>query len=193
MIAGIKRGSEMYILLICILGAVSWTFIEYALHHWVFHRMRLQTVGKREHLTHHAQSNYFTAFWLKFKMAALGQSLVFILVYACCDIWTAVYFSSGFIFGYLIYERVHYLNHVAPPKTWYGRWARKHHFLHHFKDAKSNHGVTTPIWDLVFGTYRRIEKVPVPSRFTMDWLLDVDGTIKNEFANDYRLRARGKT
>ena len=54
-----------------------WSFVEYALHHWVFHRMKFQTIGRREHLTHHARSGYFTRFPLKVKVAGLGHSLVF--------------------------------------------------------------------------------------------------------------------
>jgi sterol desaturase/sphingolipid hydroxylase (fatty acid hydroxylase superfamily) len=100
----------------------------------------------------------------------------------------AIVFTLSFGVSYLVYEYVHYLNHVEPPKTLYGRWARKHHFLHHFEDAKSNHGVTSPLWDLVFGTYRRLPKIRVPKRFEMRWLLDENAEIRGEYRDDYVLR-----
>jgi len=38
---------------------------------------------------------------------------------------------------------------------WYGRWAREHHFHHHFVDLRVNYGVTSGLWDVVLRTRRR--------------------------------------
>ena len=70
----------------------------------------------------------------------------------------------------------------------YGRWARRHHFHHHFVDPKTNHGVTTPLWDLVFRTYRTPEVIPVPAKLCMRWLLDDAGAVRAEHADRYQLR-----
>jgi hypothetical protein len=50
--------------------------------------------------------------------------------------------------------------------------------------------VTTPIWDLVFGTYRKPAKIKVPSKLAMAWLLDEEGDLKTSFGRDYHLRGR---
>jgi hypothetical protein len=50
------------------------------------------------------------------------------------------------------------LDDGSRPRTrlgWYGRWARGHHFHHHFVDARVNYGVTSPVWDVVLRTRRR--------------------------------------
>jgi hypothetical protein len=52
----------------------------------------------------------------------------------------------------------------------------------------ANHGVTTPVWDLVFGTYERVDgAVAVPRRLAMRWLCDEHGEVRPEYAGDYRL------
>ena len=76
------------------------------------------------------------------------------------------------------------------PRSWYARWARRHHFSHHFTDARYNHGVTTPLWDLVFRTYRAPDKIHVPRKLAMDWLLDESGELASRFSADYALKGR---
>ena len=54
----------------------------------------------------------------------------------------------------LAYEFAHGFSHlVAEPASSYGRMLRKSHMLHHFHNEKGNFGVTSPVFDLVFGTY----------------------------------------
>jgi 4-hydroxysphinganine ceramide fatty acyl 2-hydroxylase len=64
---------------------------------------------------------------------------------------------------------------------------RRHHFHHHFGHPTANHGVTSPIWDMVFGTYERVDgPLRVPRRLAMVWLVD-DGQVRPEYADDYAL------
>jgi sterol desaturase/sphingolipid hydroxylase (fatty acid hydroxylase superfamily) len=54
----------------------------------------------------------------------------------------------------LAYEYTHGYSHlVTDPKTRYGHMLRHLHMLHHFHNEKGNFGVTSPIFDFVFGTY----------------------------------------
>jgi sterol desaturase/sphingolipid hydroxylase (fatty acid hydroxylase superfamily) len=41
------------------------------------------------------------------------------------------------------------------PRTETGARLRKHHYLHHFKTPEARYGVSTPLWDMVFGTLPR--------------------------------------
>ena len=69
------------------------------------------------------------------------------------------------------------------------RYLRRHHFHHHFVDGRKNHGVTTPIWDFVFGTYEQPTKIRVPAKLCMPWLRDpATGGIRAEHAATYELR-----
>jgi hypothetical protein len=50
-----------------------------------------------------------------------------------------------------------------------------------------NHGVTSPLWDKVFGTYEAPAQVRVPRRLAMIWLVDEQGELRAEFADRYVL------
>ena len=80
--------------------------------------------------------------------------------------------GAGWMAAYVAYELVHRHLHAtartagdsdsdgdAAGRTErlgrYGRWARRHHFHHHFVDVRRNYGVTTPLWDVVLRTRRR--------------------------------------
>ena len=62
-------------------------------------------------------------------------------------------FFSGFIVGYLFYDMIHYATHHAAMKaTPFGLWLKQHHMRHHYQTDDLYYGVSTPIWDYVFGT-----------------------------------------
>ena len=60
-------------------------------------------------------------------------------------------FSPGFVMGYSIYMWIHTMIHKRPmPKRFNFWW--KHHNIHHFQQHDRAFGVSTPLWDYVFGT-----------------------------------------
>ncbi|MEQ9007606.1 MAG: sterol desaturase family protein, partial [Ekhidna sp.] len=61
-------------------------------------------------------------------------------------------FLPGFLMGYAYYLWIHYMVHAfQPPKNfWKVLWV--HHGIHHYKDPGNAFGVSSPFWDLVFGT-----------------------------------------
>jgi sterol desaturase/sphingolipid hydroxylase (fatty acid hydroxylase superfamily) len=59
---------------------------------------------------------------------------------------------AGFVLGYVIYDEVHWYVHARTPTWALGRWLRREHFLHHFKDSGTRFGVSCPWLDYVFGT-----------------------------------------
>ena len=92
---------------------------------------------------------------------------------------------------YFGYEVAHRRTHTHPPRNRYGRWARRNHLHHHFGAPMRNFGVTSPLWDKVFGTYDEPGVVTVPGRMAPVWLLDETGAVKAAFADDYL--AKGTT
>ena len=61
-------------------------------------------------------------------------------------------FFPGFVFGYLIYGSMHYAIHAwNPPFKWMKALWRNHH-LHHYKQDQRGFGVSSTLWDHVFGT-----------------------------------------
>ena len=99
----------------------------------------------------------------------------------------ALSYVAGFGITYASYEILHRRTHTHAPTDSYGRWARKHHLSHHFANPSTNHGVTSPIWDLVFGTYVDHGKMRVPRRHAPLWLLDESGQVKPEYTDLYEV------
>lgn len=172
-----------------LLGAVTWTLLEYVIHRWLGHdhRFRGNPFGI-EHVRHHAEGNYFAPTYKK----ALVTVVVAILLGAPAVLVAGVIgaaWAGGLIAFYVTYEVLHRREHTHPGMGRYGRWARRHHFHHHFVDPRTNHGVTSPLWDLVFGTHASPSTIPVPERLCMPWLRDpATGAIRAEHAHTYVLR-----
>ena len=100
-------------------------------------------------------------------------------------------FILGIVAAYLIYEWFHYSHHVHPGSTRYGRRMRRHHFHHHFVNPRSNHGVTSPFWDLIFRTYEAPSKIRVPVKLQMKWLSDSEsGEVFPQHSKWYELKGR---
>lgn len=154
-------------------GVVSWTFLEYVLHRFLGHDGRTQpNFFSREHTRHHGEGDYFAPAWKKGIAAAAASAVVAPGAILAAGVAAGSAYTAGLIGMYLLYEWLHLRAHTHPGIGAYGRFLRRHHFSHHFTDPKKNHGVTTPIWDLVFGTYQPVERIRVPRRLAMAWLVD---------------------
>ena len=174
-------------LIASLLGIASWSFAEYAIHNWVGHLGRGKNPFSREHLRHHRDGEFTP--WGRKWLQAIGVALSLFLLVGLLVGWVlGIAWTSGFIGAYLIYERTHRRLHTHPPSNAYGRMLRRHHFSHHFSSAKFNHGVTSVLWDHIFGTYAAPERIRVPKRLAMPWLLDQDGQLLKAYAADYELR-----
>jgi sterol desaturase/sphingolipid hydroxylase (fatty acid hydroxylase superfamily) len=70
----------------------------------------------------------------------------------------AFIFFPGFLFGYLIYGTMHFAIHAwNPPFRWMKPLWRNHH-LHHYKQQEKGFGISTTIWDRIFGTMFDLKK-----------------------------------
>jgi hypothetical protein len=176
-----------------LLGASGWTFTEYVVHRWLGHDAKTRpNFFEIEHTRHHAEGDYFAPSW---KKGLVGTAVLAGIAFPATRIvgaTTGWAFAAGFAGMYLTYEWVHRRAHTHPGATSYGRWVRHHHFSHHFTDPRRNHGVTSPVWDWVFGTYHRVPVVVVPAKLAMPWLVDpATGDLRPEFASTWKLRGRG--
>lgn len=172
------------------LGWALWTFAEYMLHRFAMHELDGKGIMSREHLEHHVHSGW--SFDVSHLMSWAGMLFVGAVVWAPVG-WLAVgpafgvTLAVGWAVGYFFYEYQHMAAHLRGPRNRYERFVRRHHFNHHFGHPKANHGVSTPIWDHVFGTFERPEAVRVPRRLALPWLLDAEGEIMDCYQDDYVL------
>ncbi|HMS89051.1 MAG TPA: sterol desaturase family protein [Acidimicrobiales bacterium] len=171
-------------------GAFLWTFAEYLLHRFAMHHLHGRGIMSREHLEHHVTSQWH--FDVNHILSWTGMLLVGFAGFAPVAAWLAswtigIAIAVGWACGYFHYEARHALAHLRNPTTRYTRWVARHHFHHHFGHPMANHGVSVPWWDHVFGTYERPVHVRVPRRLVLPWMLDDDGQLKAEHADDYVL------
>ena len=173
-------------------GAFTWTLLEYVIHRWLGHHRSL--VGNPfgvEHTAHHSKGNYFAPTWKKIGVAVLIAALLIVPATYLLGLQEGAAYVLGLMAFYGYYELLHRMEHVHAGIGAYGRWARKHHFYHHFHDPSMNHGVTSPIWDVVFGTLVRADVIEVPPKLAMAWLVDPStGALRPEFEGSYKIRAK---
>jgi 4-hydroxysphinganine ceramide fatty acyl 2-hydroxylase len=175
-----------------LLGVLAWTFLEYVIHRWLGHDRRFRrTPFGQEHVRHHIEGNYFAPTWKKLAIALLATALLSAPAVLLAGATAGMAWVLGLMTFYGVYEVSHRREHTHAGLGAYGRWARRHHFHHHFVDGRANHGVTSPLWDVVFGTYQATSVIKVPPQLCMAWLLDpATGDVRAEHAGTFVLRRR---
>jgi sterol desaturase/sphingolipid hydroxylase (fatty acid hydroxylase superfamily) len=130
-------------------GMFLWTFLEYAIHRFVLHG---GGIFSDAHDAHHAAPKAYigTPTWLTLTLLTVGIYLpATYLLYPR----RGLMLSFGVTLAYLIYSFAHYtLHHLRfGSDRLFQRWKRLH-ALHHFAAPNGNFGVTSSLWDHVFGT-----------------------------------------
>jgi 4-hydroxysphinganine ceramide fatty acyl 2-hydroxylase len=141
------------------LGVVGWTFIEYLLHRFLLH-YRPRTSALREvvealHLGHHREPHDEAKITVPVYASLPIASALVGLYWLMAGCWeAAALLMVGTIAGYLYYEAMHFFIHRGSPRRGWLARLRRQHFFHHFKDQERCFGVTTALWDGIFGTGR---------------------------------------
>ena len=149
------------IILFFIGGMFFWTLTEYILHRFLFHHHPETERGKKLnyilHGNHHEYPRDRERLFMPAAPSLIIASTLFLLMYLFLGKHVFPFFP-GFIFGYLIYGSMHYAIHAwNPPFKWMkGLW-RNHH-LHHYKNDNKGFGVSSTLWDHVFGTMFDLKK-----------------------------------
>jgi sterol desaturase/sphingolipid hydroxylase (fatty acid hydroxylase superfamily) len=181
---------KMKLLLPLMTGIILWPLLEYVLHRFLGHVIKVNTLFKKEHSRHHAETNYFAPLTYKGAAAILVCTFIVLLVRFFSGSWEiAITFTVGFISMFAFYEWTHWSFHARAPRTKLGMKLRKHHFTHHFHNPKMNHGVTTTIIDKLVGTYLGAPVVMVPKNIALPWLFESGkDSIDPRFAQDFQLK-----
>lgn len=173
-------------------GVFLWSIAEYALHRVLGHDARtMPNAFGTEHTRHHSEGDYFAPTWKKALVAAFAVPLLGALAALLVGPWLGVGFALAFVSTYGAYEWLHRRMHTHRGIGAYGRFVRRHHFHHHFGNPRANHGVTSPLWDLAFGTFEASGRIRVPHKLCMSWLLDEEsGEVAADLRSHYELRGR---
>lgn len=139
-----------------LLGLLTWSLTEYLLHRYLFHmrpagpiRMRLQFMI---HGLHHDDPWDRTRLVLPPVATAVGAVVFYTAFRALLGpVWAEPVFAF-FAVGYLLYDYIHWASHRLVLPTRVGRALQRNHLLHHWATPDARWGVSSPLWDHVFGT-----------------------------------------
>ncbi len=157
---GASRGATAWELALLSLGGIGiWTLAEYWLHRLVFHWEPDNSFGRRLHFIihgiHHDHPNDKLRLVMPPSVAIPLAALFFLAFWLIFGSPAAFPVFGGFMFGYLLYDYTHYYVHHFVPRSELGKKLREQHMRHHFQDHRFGYGVSSPLWDVIFGTLPR--------------------------------------
>lgn len=140
------------------MGVLTFTLAEYLIHRYVFHMLPDKPIKEKIaynfHGVHHDYPNDKERLAMSPIVSFILSTVLFFLFRLVIGDY-AFAFVPGFLIGYCAYLGVHYIVHAfrAPKNIFRTLWV--HHGIHHFKDPERAYGVSSPLWDFVFGTMPR--------------------------------------
>ena len=138
-----------------ILGWFFFTFVEYQVHRRVYHMPhsteRAKKISYKMHGVHHDYPKDKQRLAMPPLVSIVLGTLLLLLFKLVLDQYSFS-FLAGFVVGYASYLLVHYSVHIfRPPKNFLkALWTN--HAIHHYGDEDILFGVSSPIWDYVYGT-----------------------------------------
>ncbi|MFN2329422.1 MAG: sterol desaturase family protein [Chromatocurvus sp.] len=142
--------------LLAIAGIVTWTFTEYLLHRFLFHFPARSSLGKwlvfLFHGNHHDDPKDKTRLVMPPAGAIPIMAVLYLLFSLLLPATWLDAFGAFFIVGYLIYDYIHYASHHFPMRNPVAKFLKHYHLKHHFSGQGGRYGVSSPLWDMVFGT-----------------------------------------
>lgn len=135
-------------------GLFVFTLVEYLMHRYLYHLPSVYEEGKIVYALHGIHHK----FPKDKKLLVMPPVLSIVLASIVLGINYLIFgligfpFTGGFLFGYASYLCVHFVVHAfKPPRNFFKQlWIN--HSIHHYQDDNKAFGVSSPLWDYVFGT-----------------------------------------
>jgi len=145
--------------LLYIVGVLAFTLIEYSLHRFIFHlppgprrsgKVRMFMIHGYHHQFPNDKLRLVAPPIMSWPIAAVLIALYLLVL----NVEGMLILFGGTALGYLFYDWVHYYtHHFRNPKTRVGKLLRRAHAVHHHKLFLHNMGISSPLWDWVFGSF----------------------------------------
>ena len=137
------------------LGMISFTWVEYNVHRYFFHMKAHTEQRAKIQYTAHGVHHEFPKDKTRLAMPpvlSITISTILLLVFRLILGDLVFSFLPGFLVGYAGYLSVHYMVHAfQPPKNFLkALWIN--HGTHHYKNGEVVFGVSSPLWDYIYGT-----------------------------------------
>ena len=137
-------------------GFLFWTFAEYMIHRFLYHTESnsdiLYDIQYKGHGFHHLYPKDPERLAMP-PIPGLVLSSLFLGLFYVIMGTKALAFFPGFMLGYDCYFTMHYFQHVVKSpryRPWKKLWM--HHKAHHYSNPYAAFGVSTRLWDFIFGT-----------------------------------------
>lgn len=145
------------------LGVLSWMLLEYGLHRFVFHFNARSVFGRKllyaAHMSHHdnprATNRFFSSLIISLPIATAYFLLATVVT---GSLHAASYLFFGLATAYSCYEWLHFQAHHRRPRLRLFRYLRTYHLLHHHDSPELRFGVSSPLFDMLLGTFRPVRK-----------------------------------
>jgi sterol desaturase/sphingolipid hydroxylase (fatty acid hydroxylase superfamily) len=135
-----------------LVGLLTWTFLEYAIHRFILH---LIEPFKTWHTLHHLRPRALILAPTLLTTTLIGL-LIFTPAFFLSSALPASAFTVGLLVGYFGYALTHHAIHHWPANLQVMRTRKRLHALHHMQGVPTNFGVTSTLWDRAFGSHRKL-------------------------------------
>ncbi|MFD2200223.1 sterol desaturase family protein [Shivajiella indica] len=146
---------------VLLLGILGFTLVEYLMHRYFYHMEPDSPIKDKVQYNVHGVHHDYPKDKDRLTMPpfiSIAYAIIFYYAFTFLMGDYGLFFLPGFMIGYSAYLAVHYIVHAyQPPKNFF-KYLWVNHAIHHYKDPDVAYGVSSPLWDFVFGTMPKKEK-----------------------------------
>ncbi|XP_057536525.1 dihydroceramide fatty acyl 2-hydroxylase FAH2-like [Amaranthus tricolor] len=140
-----------------VFGVLIWSLLEYTLHRFLFHVKTQNYWANTLHYVLHGCHHKHPMDALRLVFPPAATAII------CVPIWSVIRLLSspsvapalfgGLLLGYIMYDTTHYYLHHGQPSIGVPKNLKRYHLNHHFRLHTKGFGITSSVWDHVFGTH----------------------------------------
>ena len=139
-------------------GVISFTWVEYMVHRYLFHMGAHTEQRAKMQYTLHGVHHEFPKDKERLAMppiVSITLATVLLLLFRLVLGDLVFSFLPGFLVGYAGYLSIHYMVHAFPPPNNFLKALWVNHSIHHYKNGEEVFGVSSPLWDYIYGTMKK--------------------------------------
>jgi len=147
------------------IGLLSWSAFEYVMHRFIFHYEAQSRFGREflyhAHVSHHEDPRGKNRISSSLIIGLPIGGGYWLLAWAVMGSWAdASWLFIGLAAGFFGYKWVHFQCHHRRSRARPLMYLRHYHLMHHHRTPDLRFGVTSPLFDLMFGTFRTSSRRP---------------------------------
>ena len=137
-------------------GIFLWTFIEYTLHRFLFHMKTTTYWANTLHYLLHGCHHKHPMDSLRLVFPPVAAAILAVPLCSAIKFLAPALYSpaltGGLFLGYVMYDCTHYYLHYGKPFQGLIHELKRNHMEHHYRIQDKGFGITSTLWDRVFGT-----------------------------------------